>query len=84
VLAVTNHLRIGGEWCFLSFDTLTPHADAVILIHGNGQTVEEKSSSWERDAGSSLLMARLRAAGFLLAQSLATGCGGTRVRKQRC
>ncbi|MCC6366721.1 MAG: hypothetical protein IT165_24645 [Bryobacterales bacterium] len=67
--AGTSHLRIGGEWCFLSYDSSAPHADAVILIHGNGQTVDEKSSSWERDAGSSLLMARLRAAGFLLAQS---------------
>jgi pimeloyl-ACP methyl ester carboxylesterase len=75
--AETERLQVDGEWCFIK----TPasgerHGEAVILLHGNGETVEADSSSWERLKWATELMDALLDAGFLLAQSNHTAVPG--------
>ena len=37
----TERLQVGGEWCFIKTPPRDPRpGEAVILIHGNGETVE--------------------------------------------
>lgn len=68
--AETERLRVAGEWCFIKTPgSATRSGEAVILIHGNGETVEADSSSWERSEGHSALIETLLGAGYLLAQS---------------
>ena len=66
----TSRFRIGEDWCFVDVPK-TPGKvrEAVILIHGNGQTVGEATSSWESNASSRRAMDRLVAAGYLVAQT---------------
>jgi pimeloyl-ACP methyl ester carboxylesterase len=68
--AETERLQVGGEWCFIKTPASEArHGEAVILIHGNGETVESDSSSWERLKWATELMDALLEGGFLLAQS---------------
>lgn len=72
----TERLQIDGEWCFIKTPPSPRPGEAVILIHGNGETVEADSSSWERAEGNSAFMDTLLEAGFLLAQSNHTAIPG--------
>lgn len=68
--AETVRVQVAGEWCFIK----TPEGrarsgEAVVLIHGNGETVDERSSSWEKAPGSQRLMDALLESGYMLAQS---------------
>jgi glycerophosphoryl diester phosphodiesterase len=75
--AQTERLQVGGEWCFIKTpDAATRPREAVILIHGNGETVEADSSSWERSEANAALMETLLGAGFLVAQSNHTAVPG--------
>ena len=38
--ADTERLQIDGEWCFIKSQPSPRPGEAVILIHGNGETVE--------------------------------------------
>jgi len=68
--AETERSRVGGEWCFIKTPgSAARSGEAVILIHGNGETVEADSSSWERSEGHAALIEALLDAGYLLAQS---------------
>jgi alpha-beta hydrolase superfamily lysophospholipase len=68
--AETERLRVAGEWCFIKTPgSASRSGEAVILIHGNGETVEADSSSWERSEGNAALIEALLGAGYLLAQS---------------
>lgn len=65
-----RRFRIGEDWCFVQVPTGKLQArDAVILIHGNGQTVGETTSSWESNASSRRTMDKLVDAGYLVAQT---------------
>ena len=75
-LAETERLQVDGEWCFIKTPSSPRPGEAVILIHGNGETVEADSSSWERAEGDAALMETLLEAGFLLAQSNHTAVPG--------
>jgi alpha-beta hydrolase superfamily lysophospholipase len=72
----TERLQVDGEWCFIKTPALPRPGEAVILIHGNGETVEADSSSWERAEGDAALMDALLEGGFLLAQSNHTAIPG--------
>jgi alpha-beta hydrolase superfamily lysophospholipase len=75
--AENERFQVGGEWCFIKTpDSHTRSGEAVILIHGNGETVEADSSSWERSEGNVALMDALLEAGYLLAQSNHTAVPG--------
>jgi len=74
--AETERLRVAGEWCFIKTPASPRPGEAVILIHGNGETVEADSSSWERAEGDAALMDALLEAGLLLAQSNHTAIPG--------
>jgi len=68
--AATERLQTGGEWSFIK---RPPEGrwnhEAVLIIHGNGQTVTSSGSSWEQDAAMNGLMEALVGEGFLVAQS---------------
>ncbi len=67
--AAVERLQIAGEWCFIETpDGRTP-VGAIVLMHGNGETVGPETSSWQSNAGERLLMNKLLEAGYLLAQS---------------
>ncbi len=74
--AETERLQVAGEWCFIKTPVSPRPGEAVILIHGNGETVEADSSSWERAEGDAALMDALLEGGFLLAQSNHTAVPG--------
>lgn len=75
--AETQRLQVAGEWCFIKTPSQDPRpGEAVILMHGNGETVEADSSSWERAQGQTALMDTLLNAGFVLAQSNHGGVPG--------
>ena len=75
--AETERLRVDGEWCFIKTPAAATHpGEAVILIHGNGETVEAETSSWERRDAYVALMQTLLDAGYLLAQSNHTAVPG--------
>ena len=74
--AGTERLQVGGEWCFIKTPASPRTGEAVILIHGNGETVEARSSSWERGPGFTGLMETLLEAGYLVAQSNHTAVPG--------
>ena len=58
--AQTERLQVRGEWCFIKTpDSATRPRGAVILIHGNGETVEADSSSWERSEANAALIETL-------------------------
>lgn len=66
----TSRFRIGEDWCFVVIPKGTAKIrDAVILIHGNGQTVGESTSSWESNASSHRAIDKLVDAGYLVAQT---------------
>ncbi|MCL4852359.1 MAG: hypothetical protein KJZ78_13370 [Bryobacteraceae bacterium] len=65
-----ERLQIGGEWCFIRHPARNLHAgEAIVLLHGNGHTVESTTSTWEQQRSLRGLMDRLSAAGYLIAQS---------------
>lgn len=65
-----ERLQIGGEWCFIRHPARNLHAgEAVVILHGNGHTVESTTSTWEQQRSLRGLMDRLSAAGYLIAQS---------------
>lgn len=65
----TERLQIGGEWCFIKKPAKARRGEAVLAIHGNGQTVTEKTSSFEQGAGFRRLMEALLEQGYIVAQS---------------
>ena len=67
--AAVERLQIAGEWCFIETPDSRPPIGAVILMHGNGETVGPETSTWQSNAGERLLMNKLLDAGYLLAQS---------------
>jgi hypothetical protein len=67
-----EHFQVGGQWCFVEAPAGKARSRAIVLIHGNGETVGPETSSWERNPGTRFLMDRLLEAGFLVAQSNAT------------
>lgn len=68
--AETVRVQVAGEWCFIKIPDGAVHPEkAVILLHGNGETVDAVSSSWEKSDGTARFLQRLSAAGYLLAQS---------------
>ncbi len=74
--ATAKRFQIGGDWCFVEVPKdAEKRREAVILIHGNGQTVDETTSSWESNAASRRAMDRLLRAGYVIAQ---TNHGATR------
>jgi len=49
-----ERLQIGGEWCFIRRPPRNLHAgEAVMILHGNGHTVESTTSTWERQSSAS-------------------------------
>lgn len=65
----TQRLQIDGEWCWIKIPAQRKPGIAVLAIHGNGQTVTAKSSSFEEGAGFRRLTDALTAQGYLVAQS---------------
>src|SRR5262245_43056353 len=63
-----KHLQVAGEWCFVGMpDQRTSRA--VMILDGNGTTVNETSSSWEKNPACAALSGALLDAGFVVAQS---------------
>lgn len=67
--AETLRLQVGGEWCWVKLPPSPRKGEAVIAIHGNGQTVGAAGSSWEDGPGFGRLTEALLAAGYIVAQS---------------
>jgi len=63
-----QHLQVAGEWCFIGVPD-QPARRAIIILDGNGTTVDAASSSWEKDPACSALSQAFLDAGFLVAQS---------------
>lgn len=63
-----QHLQVAGEWCFVGTPARKTNR-AVMILDGNGTTVNETSSSWEKDAACAALSQALLDAGFVVAQS---------------
>ena len=63
-----QHLQVAGEWCFIAVPDQRTNR-AVIILDGNGTTVDASSSSWEKDAACAALTQAFLDAGFVVAQS---------------
>ncbi len=62
--------QVGGEWCLIGLPAAPNHpGEAIVLIHGNGETVGPETSSWEKNPDSLSMIEALRDAGYLIAQS---------------
>jgi hypothetical protein len=72
----TLRTQVGGEWCFLKLPEIRANGQVVLTLHGAGEWVDEKSSSWETQPGATQLMDTLLAAGFAVAQSNAAARHG--------
>lgn len=67
--AETLRLQVGGEWCWVKLPASPGKGEAVLAIHGNGQTVTAAGSSWEEGPGFARLTDTLLAQGYIVAQS---------------
>lgn len=63
-----ERFQVAGEWCFLRAPA-APTTEAVLLIHGNGQTVDAKTSSMEQTESTRRFLDALVAKGYVVAQS---------------
>jgi pimeloyl-ACP methyl ester carboxylesterase len=69
-VSTMKHVQVAGEWCFIGTPAGAKETErAVITFDGNGTTVGQDSSSWEKNAACTALSQAIMDAGMVVAQS---------------